>query len=85
MTEAGKKWVWNIDNKRGERFDDNYAHPLSEAVAEFWIRAFYEEAEGRAREICKEEDHIVHGFSLRPCISSRGQAVKELKRELLGE
>lgn len=49
MTEAGKKWAWNIDNKRGERFDDNYAHPLSEAVAEFWIRAFGEEVMRKVR------------------------------------
>lgn len=82
MTEALKKWLEARQNEaaRSQGWDKE---------AEFWLRAFVEEVERRAQELCK--DHI--GFSvmssgttnITTCRSSKGEALSNLKRELLGE
>jgi hypothetical protein len=83
MTEAGKRWAVEVQDYK-KVFDLSGVHPLDSSVAEFWVRAFCQEVERRAQELCK--DHAgFFGTNGITCSSSKGQALSELRRELLGE
>lgn len=47
MTEAGKKWVAEQEQKHPDDWDSR-THYLSQRSAEFWLHAFCDEVERRA-------------------------------------
>lgn len=77
LTEAGERWVLHQGNINGPAFDE--AHSLSRRAAEFWLRAFVAEVERRAYQKAR-----ANGWSA-DAATERGQALDELKRELLGD
>ena len=70
MTEAGKDWAFDV-RRRVDKWP-----VFGNDQAEFWLRAFCEEVERRAQEICLN--------SIMPH-KARWLLLLELKRELLGK
>lgn len=74
MTESLKQWVVEQERKVPGDYDNGQVHFLSVKSAEFWIRAFCDEVEKRAK-----------GKSPIEWFHNLGWEMRELKRELLGD
>lgn len=73
MTEAGERWAFDCANKAWTEGDEPPAIPEH---AEFWLRAFCDEVEKRAKNRAAELGVLVDVVRL--------EAFHDVRRELLG-
>lgn len=78
MTEAGKKWVEQVNKNRPAGGEVGIVHPIDGLAL---LRAFCEEVENRALHLISE--HRI--FKNNEPAHAMNQAFTDLKRELLGE
>lgn len=76
MTEAGEKWALEVRSKIGK-----WPVYVNEQ-AEFWLRAFCDEVEQKAKALALANSH---GVPHDPNFVDYSEAFDELKRELLGD
>lgn len=83
MTEAGRKWIERCKfGEEGVGYAEDYSFlEKMEQEAEFWLRAFCDEVERRAKPVIDERPiELFHSRCI--CL---GWAFMELKRELLDD